>query len=175
MERITYVLWPITMATFHRNMIQIYIIYIVDIYYTYIYTCIPHTHSRIHTRTLDQHHFQVQEIEKNFCDNSFLQVFTGGLRTLKCCCYVYSFLPIQKAKCYHSNRTMLKDVYFAQHIKSRFPVYSLLFPEGRGRGEGERGRKGVRLNFQLKPPRCDPVDSSEHFSPQGKGKTQHRK
>lgn len=73
-----------------------------------MYTCIPHTHSYIHTRTLDQHHFQVQEIEKNkFCCNSFLQVFIGGSRTLKCCCYFF-FLPIQKATCYHSNRTMLK-------------------------------------------------------------------
>lgn len=49
-----------------------------------MYTCKPHTHSYIHTHTLDQQHFQVQEIEKNnFHDNSVLQVFTGGFENLK--------------------------------------------------------------------------------------------
>lgn len=64
MERITYGLWLVAMATLHRTLIEIYIIYIADIYYTYMYTRKPLTHSNIHTRTLDQHHFQVQEIEK---------------------------------------------------------------------------------------------------------------
>lgn len=151
MQRITYVLWLVAIATFHRNMIQIYIIYIVDIYYTYMYTCIPHTHSHIHTRTLDQHHFQVQEIEKkNFCDNSFLQVCTGGLRTLKCCCYIF-FPPNSESKVLPQQRDYVKDVYFAQHIKSRFPVYSFLFPEGRGRGEG-RGKEGAQAELSAETP-----------------------
>lgn len=141
MERITYVLWLVTMATFHRNMIQIYIIYIADIYYTYMYTCVPHTHSYIHTRTLDQHHFQVQEIEKNnFCCNSFfLQVFIGGSRTLKCCCYFFFPPPNSESKALPQKQDYVKDVYFAQHIKSRFPVYSFCFPKGRGGGSKEGG------------------------------------
>lgn len=64
-----------------------------------MYTCIPHTHSYIHTRTLDQHHFQVQEIEKNkFRRNSFLQVFIGGSRTLKCCCYIFFSSQFRKQR-----------------------------------------------------------------------------
>lgn len=64
-----------------------------------MYTCIPHTQSYAHARTLDQHHFQVQEIgNNNFCDNSFLQVLTGGLRTFKCCRYIFFFPPNSESK-----------------------------------------------------------------------------
>ena len=142
MERITYVLWLITMATFHRNMTQIYIIYIVDIYYTYIYTCIPHTHARIHTRTLGQHHFQVQEIEKNFCDNSFLQVFTGGLRTVKCCCYVFLFSQFRKQSVTIVTGLCYRCLFCIAHKKQ---VSCLLtsFPRREGeRGGGERKEGG---------------------------------
>lgn len=86
--------------------IDIYNIYWRYILYIYVHTCT--THPLIHTHTSNQHRFQVWEVGNNFCDNSFLQVLTGGLRTFKCCHYNFLFLPIQKAKCYHSNRTLLK-------------------------------------------------------------------
>lgn len=80
----------------------IYNIYTVDIYYTYTYTRMPHTHAYTHAHTLDQHHFQVQEIE-----GIIISATAGGLRTSKCCCYISTPTPtpVQKAKRYHSNRT----------------------------------------------------------------------
>lgn len=74
-----------------------------------------------------QRHFQVQETERviisvtDFFFFLFLQVLTGGLRTPKCCCYI--FLPNQKGKCYHSNMTMLEMSICIAHIKVEFSYF----------------------------------------------------
>lgn len=51
----------------------------------------------------------------------FLQVLNGDLRTPKCCCYI--FFPNQKAKCYHSNMTMLEMSICIAHIKVEFSYF----------------------------------------------------
>lgn len=74
-----------------------------------------------------QRHFQVQETESDhFYDRFFffflfLQVLNGDLRTPKCCCYI--FFPNQKAKCYHSNMTMLEMSICIAHIKVEFSYF----------------------------------------------------
>lgn len=126
-----------TVADRHGNPPQKYDIDIYNIYwryilYIYVHTCT--THPLTHTHTLNQHHFQVWEVGNNFCDNSLLQVLTGGLRTFKCCHYNFFLLPIQKAKCYHSNRTLLKmSILHSTLKKSRLPASCLFFWKGRDR------------------------------------------
>jgi len=86
-----------------------------------------------------QYHFQVQETERVIISTTdfflfffffSLQVLTGGLRTPKCCCYI--FFPNQKAKCYHSNMTMLEMSICIAHIK----VEVFLFPSQGGSFKG---------------------------------------
>lgn len=90
-----------TVADRHGNPPQKYDIDIYNIYwryilYIYVHTCT--THPLTHTHTLNQHHFQVWEVGNNFCDNSLLQVLTGGLRTFKCCHYNFFSPPNSESK-----------------------------------------------------------------------------
>lgn len=112
LKRITYVLQLVTMVTFQRTMGWNF--------FCFLFLSFGPT---------SQHYLQVQKTKRVIISMTdififflfvflfffFLQVLTRGLRTLKCCCYI--FFPNQKAKCYHSNMTMLEMSICIAHIK----------------------------------------------------------
>lgn len=94
-----------TVAGHHGNLSQKYDIDIYNIYCRYILYIYVHMYTT-HPLTQTHTHFGPTSFsgsgsrkKKNFCDNSFLQVFTGGLRTLKCCCFIsFFFSPNSESK-----------------------------------------------------------------------------
>lgn len=110
LKRITYVLQLVTMVTFHRTMGWDFFCFV-----SFFWTNIPTPFSGSGNRESD--HFSDRAFSF-FCFFFFLAGAHQRSENLKRCCYI--FFPNQKAKCYHSNMTMLEMSICIADIKVEF-------------------------------------------------------